>query len=234
MNLNQQPPERAIKASDSIEIHSIFNTIQGEGPYAGCRAIFVRLAGCNLQCPMCDTEYTKGRMPYTPATLLAEIVNLTYPIPELIVITGGEPLRQPIRPFVEALLVAGFKVQVETNGTLYQDLPFEHPRFMIICSPKMHYVHPKLIDHIRALKYVANVESLKGSPDGLPMKALDHPLQNKILFRPPPYWPGEVYLQPVDEQDEAKNLHNQHVVVRSCQQYGHRLCLQLHKIIGVS
>lgn len=234
MQSNNQPPERVVKDSTGIDVHSIFNTIQGEGPFAGCRAIFLRLAGCNLQCPMCDTEYTKGRMSYNVPSLVAEILELTYPVPELVVITGGEPLRQPIRPLVEALLLEGFKVQVETNGTQYRDLPFDHPRFTVVCSPKTHFVHPKLIPHIKALKYVATSESLEGSPDGLPLRALEHPLYNKTLYRPPAGWPGEVYLQPVDEQDETKNARNLHWVVASCQKHGHRLCLQIHKIIGVA
>lgn len=232
MKLNTQAPERVIKEADSISIHSIFSTIQGEGPFAGCRAIFVRLAGCNLQCPMCDTEYTDSRMPYTPATLLDELRDLTYPIPELVVITGGEPLRQPLRPHVEALLNAGFKVQIETNGTLYRDLPFDHPRLTIVCSPKMHLVHPKLIDHVAALKYVATAESLDPM-DGLPVHALEHP-DKKGLFRPPAHWEGIVYLQPVDEQDDHKNAVNQHAVVASCIKHGHRLCLQIHKIVGLA
>lgn len=233
MKPNEQPPERVVKASDSIAVHSIFNTIQGEGPFAGCRAIFVRLAGCNLQCPQCDTEYTQGRQALSVPAIVAYIRELTFPIPELVVITGGEPMRQPIAPLVEALLTAGFKVQIETNGTIYRELPFDHPRLTIVCSPKTHFVHPDLIWHIRALKYVATMASLDGSPDGLPRYALEHPLHNKQLFRPPPHWPGEVYLQPVDEKDEAANLRNQHAVVSICQRYGYRLCLQLHKIIGV-
>lgn len=233
MNLNNQPPERAVKASDLIDVHSIFPTIQGEGPFVGCRAIFVRLAGCNLQCPMCDTEYTKGRQGLSVPVIVAMIRDLTYPIPNLVVITGGEPLRQPIGELVLALLTVGFKVQIETNGTLFQELPFDHPRLTIVCSPKMHYVHPKMIDRISALKYVATVESLKESPDGLPTRALDHPLHNKLLFRPPLHWPGEVYLQPVDEQDGKRNQANLEAVVRSCRKFGYRLCLQIHKLIGV-
>ena len=232
MKLNIQPVEPVVKVSDQVQVHSIFSTIQGEGPFAGCRAIFVRLAGCNLQCPMCDTEYTEGRQAYSVPMLLDEIRDLTYPIPNLIVLTGGEPLRQPVAPFVEALLDAGFRVQVETNGTIFRELPFDHPRFTVVCSPKMHYVHPKLIDHIDALKYVATAASLDPA-DGLPRTALDHPLHNKKLFRPHADWAGEVYLQPVDEQDEKANQKNLQAVVASCQKHGHRLCLQVHKIIGL-
>jgi organic radical activating enzyme len=233
MNINPQPPEKVVLASDEIVVHSIFPTIQGEGPFAGKRAIFIRLAGCNLQCPMCDTEYTSKRTPLNVAALLAYVAELTSPRPELVVITGGEPLRQPIEPLCVALLDAGFIVQIETNGTLYRNLPFDHPRFTVVCSPKTHYVNPRLVWHIKALKYVATVASLENSKDGLPNKALDHPLHKKTLFRPPHGWPGEVYLQPVDEQNVFQNQKNLLAVVQSCVKHGHRLCLQLHKLIGV-
>jgi len=62
LSINQQKPEPRAKGDGSIlDFHSMFFTIQGEGPFAGHRSIFVRLAGCNLQCPGCDTEYTQGR-----------------------------------------------------------------------------------------------------------------------------------------------------------------------------
>ena len=222
-----------IKDSDIVVVHSIFSTIQGEGPFAGRRAIFIRLAGCNLQCPLCDTEYTQGAMPYTPATLVDEVFDLTYPIPELIVITGGEPLRQPIAKLVRHLLARGFTVQVETNGTLYRpNLPYDNPKFHIVCSPKMHTVNPELVPHIKAFKYVGGYDTLDPI-DGLPLRALDHPSKGP-LFRPPLNHPALVYLQPVDVQDEAENAKHTAAIVRSCQQHGFILCLQLHKIIGLA
>lgn len=236
MKLNPQRPERTVKDSPAptLSVHSIFNTIQGEGPFAGERAIFIRLAGCNLQCPLCDTEYTQGAMPMSIPVLVSTVKELTYPVPELVVITGGEPMRQPIGPLVSALLFAGFRVQLETNGTLYREehMPYGSPKFTIVCSPKTHFVHPDLLPYIRAFKYVATAESLD-STDGLPVRALDHPAKGR-LFRPPVDFPGTVYLQPVDEQDDQRNRLNTAAVVRSVQQHGYRLCLQLHKIIGLA
>lgn len=235
MNKNQQKVEPIVKEGSALVVHSVFPTIQGEGPFAGCRAIFVRLAGCNLQCPLCDTEYTAHRVPYEPQTLLALVAELTFPIPELVVITGGEPLRQPIGAFCRLLLDAGFKVQIETNGTLYRsDLPYDHPRFTIVCSPKTQLVQAKLLPHIAAFKYVARADDINPL-DGLPNTALDHPNKGG-LYRPNRYEferEYEIYLQPVDEQDRLANAYNLDAVVRSCRKFGHRLCLQLHKLIGV-
>src|SRR6202012_6048960 len=71
-HMNEQKPIAADYNSDgTVDVHSIFKTIQGEGPYCGERALFIRLYGCNLRCPGCDTEYTATRNSMTPA----EIVN---------------------------------------------------------------------------------------------------------------------------------------------------------------
>ena len=123
MEINTQPPE-VVQRTDGVDIdlHSVFRTIQGEGPHAGRAAVFVRLAGCNLQCPLCDTEYTEGRTEHR-SLVLAEQIDVAFgkdsPLPTgLVVITGGEPFRQNIGRFVAQLVKLGFHVQVETNGRL--------------------------------------------------------------------------------------------------------------------
>jgi len=102
---------------------SIFDSIQGEGPYLGCRQVFVRLAGCNLACSYCDTEYTRYKVLSVEETI-NEIDRLSsYPI-HSVAITGGEPLLQV--PFVNALVFLlhelGREVYLETNGTLIEAL----------------------------------------------------------------------------------------------------------------
>lgn len=237
--MNQQAPERADRREDgSVLVHSIFDTIQGEGPFVGMPCVFVRLNGCNLQCPLCDTEYTSRALRMQPEHVIAEVFAVCRRelrtdqtnIP-LVVITGGEPFRQNLEPLVRKLLATGFAVQIETNGTLYQWLPYHLTELMIVCSPKTGTVNMGLLPHIRALKYVATEHSIDPG-DGLPIHALEHPNSGK-LFRPPPGWQGEVYLQPVDEGDEYLNAKNLRAVVQSCQRHGHRLCLQVHKLIGV-
>lgn len=233
MQRNSQPAEKQDKGDGLfLAINSIFYTIQGEGPFAGSPAVFVRLAGCNLQCPMCDTEYISRRT--MSAEEIIERIQDVSPgrYPPLVVITGGEPFRQNLRLFVSALLLNMIKVQIETNGTLYGDLPFDHPNLTIVCSPKAGAINKKLAPHIKALKYVATVDSLEGSPDGLPTHALEHP-NGGMLARPPQGWRGEIYLQPVDEQNTVRNNRNLTAVVKSCMDNGYRLCLQVHKIIGV-
>lgn len=242
---NTQPVERPDRREDgSVVVHSIFYTIQGEGPYAGCPAIFVRLAGCNLQCPMCDTEYTSQRLRMDPDHVAREIDQAVHDwasergfsadIPSmLVVITGGEPFRQNLVPLVTYLLERGLRVQIETNGSYYQELPWQwtlNGHLTVVCSPKTHVVNEQLIPYIKAFKYVATAESL--TDDGLPRHALEHP-SKKLLFRPPVWWSGVIYLQPVDEKDDWANRRNRNAVVQSCMKHDYRLCLQVHKIIEV-
>ncbi|WP_046973456.1 7-carboxy-7-deazaguanine synthase QueE, partial [Dyella japonica] len=96
-------------------------TIQGEGPFCGQPAVFVRLAGCNLQCPGCDTNYTSNRKKMSHSDIWQEIVHVTGEAKtKLVVITGGEPFRQPeVVNFINYLIdMKGYRVQVETNGTM--------------------------------------------------------------------------------------------------------------------
>jgi len=249
--INTQQIEKPVKLLPNIEEHlqyldinSIFYTIQGEGPFAGRTAVFVRLAGCNLQCPMCDTEYTDrvklrpGEVAYRVGVLFFEstvrrVIAADAPTPKpLVVITGGEPLRQPIRNLVEHLLSCGYSVQIETNGTLYRDLPYSNQDLTVVCSPKTGSINHKLMPHIKALKYVASWQELNGSLDGLPSKALGHSNSGQ-LARPAQDWKGEIYLQPADHKDDNINKANLQAVVRSCMEHGHRLCLQMHKYADI-
>ena len=74
MQLNQQAMEKQDHSPHgSLEVFKIFPTIQGEGPFTGRRSVFVRLAGCNLQCPMCDTDYTSNRVRFESGALLTAV-----------------------------------------------------------------------------------------------------------------------------------------------------------------
>lgn len=228
--------------ADDLYVHSIFPTIQGEGPFVGRPAVFVRLAGCNLQCPGCDTEYTSTRTKYTPVEILSEVKNLMPPcrdgIRQLVVVTGGEPFRQPLGATVSLLLTIGYRVQIETNGTLYREfaeLSERHPRhgnLHIVCSPKTGRVHPKLEPHISAYKYVLAYDAV--GDDGLPLRALDHPCGNKGVHRPALDFPRDrVYVQPFDSGNEALNRRHMRAAIRSAEVYGFTLCLQMHKIASL-
>jgi len=101
-------------------------TVQGEGPSAGRRCGFVRLGGCNLDCVWCDTPYTwdwtrfRPRQELSHATcddLVGQVAAMDV---DMVVVTGGEPMLQQDRllPLLAAVNARGWRVEVETNGTL--------------------------------------------------------------------------------------------------------------------
>lgn len=217
-----------------LDVFKIWDTIQGEGPFAGMPAVFVRLAGCNLQCPACDTDYTSRRTEYSPDSLVMALRKYKR---KLIVLTGGEPFRQNIVPFVHLAIAERHIVQIETNGTLSVDAMLPVTGCFIVCSPKT----PKLalMDwQVDNFKYVVQSGHIS-IEDGLPTNALG---MSCGVYRPsltrkgqmhPSHDPEDIFIQPLDEQDPVKNAHNLACAKAVCMQFGYRLCLQLHKIIGV-
>jgi len=117
-------------------VKECFLTLQGEGVQTGSRAVFLRFAGCNLwsgreqdrataQCTFCDTDFVgtdgKGGGKFANAANLADHVERMWgdgPEQRLVVITGGEPMLQLDESLVGELHARGFRVAVETNGTL--------------------------------------------------------------------------------------------------------------------
>jgi len=95
----------------------IYKSIQGESSFAGLPCIFVRLAGCNLRCSWCDSEYTfSGGYEMSVQDVMAEVKKLR-PV-KLVEITGGEPMLQErdVVPLMESLLADGYEVLIETSG----------------------------------------------------------------------------------------------------------------------
>ena len=95
----------------------IYKSIQGESSFAGLPCIFVRLAGCNLRCAWCDSEYTfTGGYKLSEDQVTAEIEKLA-PV-KLIEFTGGEPMLQEreLVPLMERLLGTGYELMIETSG----------------------------------------------------------------------------------------------------------------------
>lgn len=231
---NDQPiekPEPEDVAVAGLDVHSIFSTLQGEGPFVGNPAVFVRLAGCNLQCPLCDTEYVAGRSRFSIPGIYDAILDLKTSYNPLIVITGGEPFRQKnLGEFCYFLIAKGMRVQIETNGTLYRgDLPWFSPDLTIVCAPKAAKVNPNLVPRINAWKYVVKLGDV--DMDGLPIHVLDHTVAKRVARPPVGVSKQKIYVQPADEQDLNKNADNLQVAMRSVMQHGYTLCLQTHKIL---
>lgn len=232
MKLNSQIPEKKDYQS-TLEVHSIFSTIQGEGPFCGRPAVFVRLAGCNLQCPGCDTEYTESRTRLEYEHILAIVQNRlseTNSNANLIVISGGEPFRQNISPFCDYLIEHDFDVQIETNGSMA--IPMELSQMVtVVCSPKTAKLHPSALHRANAFKYVMKAGSVR-EEDGLPLQALDH-RATPYIARPHKSFKGKIYLQPMDEQDDVLNHFNIAEVLASAMKFNYTVQLQIHKLLNV-
>lgn len=204
----------------SFDIVEIFKTFQGEGMYTGHKSIFIRLGGCNLSCKFCDTEFDDSRkMP------LQEIINKVRSLSEndevkLAVITGGEPFLQHISFLCNSLINEKFKVQIETNGTIWRDVPKE---VEIVCSPKNNgngyrSLRSDLLERVSCLKFLISkyqkeytiVPEVGQTQYGIP-----------------------VYIQPIDEYNEEKNEQNLQYVMDLCIKYKYNLSIQMHKIMGV-
>ncbi|MHB0976606.1 MAG: 7-carboxy-7-deazaguanine synthase QueE [Candidatus Aquicultorales bacterium] len=113
-----------------MKISEVFRSVQGEGVNAGVPMTFVRLAGCNLRCSFCDTEYAReGGSETSVKDILKEAVELGS---GWVCLTGGEPFMQEIGDLVEGLKTQGFFVQIETNGTLFQPIECD----WLVVSPK--------------------------------------------------------------------------------------------------
>lgn len=133
-------------APNEIMVTSTFATLQGEGPFGGEPAVFVRFSKCNRACTFCDTWFDSGDV-LTFDQILTKIHNAVdtevtrnqldkeaFMDDLLIVITGGEPMLQKnLTAFLEFLHEQGFRTQIESNGDFLRPLP---ENTTLVVSPK--------------------------------------------------------------------------------------------------
>lgn len=192
-----------------MKVNEIFYSLQGEGCHSGTPAVFVRLSGCNLRCPFCDTRHEHGT-----EMSEAEVVEAVRQYPaHLVVVTGGEPALQLTPSLVDALHAAGRRVAVETNGT--RPLPANVD--WVTLSPKDAFLGPQ------AAPVLTKADELKLLFDG--------------VCEPQPYGTIAVahrYLQPCDSGDSARNARTTAAAVDYIMRHPEwRLSLQIHKILGI-
>jgi len=241
--------ERETKG-EALVVNSVFKTIQGEGPHAGSPAIFIRLTGCNLACYFCDTEFEKGEHHFI-ADIVTEVLQLAGRTIALVVLTGGEPMRQQIVPLCYYLADAGFLIQIETAGTLWPahvgerslEQLVESGDVELVCSPKTAIVHSLITRHCQHYKYIIAADELQHqSPHGLPSMSTQFRDKPAGIYRP--YDPSRTiwvqprfdYLPVGGEQvmpDEEQNNDNMKRCVELALEHGYRVSLQTHKILGV-
>ena len=229
-------------AREGYLVHSIFYTIQGEGPWAGWPAIFIRFAGCNLRCSWCDTEFEQNAAVLSLAALLDHIIVLSEDCRcTRLVLTGGEPLLQGIYLLLLSLPLR-FQVQIETAGTVWgpdesgAKLGYALLRLdaWIVCSPKTPKVHRAVIHHTNAWKYILRAGQIDEN-DGLPTGSTQFEgcTDGKSVYRPHPNNSVPIYVHPCDDGDAVRNAHNLRAAADSALKYGYRLGVQMHKLVGL-
>ena len=205
-------------------VKEIFYTLQGEGARAGTPAVFCRFAGCNLwsgresdrssaACKFCDTDFVGDDGPgggkFETCQGLADAVERRWPRGEaggFVVCTGGEPLLQLDVPLIEALHARGFRIAVETNGTV----PAPRGVDWICVSPKS--------TTTLALERGDELKLVYPQPDAPPERfealAFDH-----------------FFLQPMDGPERESNTRKAIAYCLSHPRW--RLSLQTHKLLGI-
>lgn len=215
--------------------NDVYACIQGEGCMAGQSMALVRLMGCAVGCPWCDTKETweaaeSSRRPTLAAALgtgpawawaspdeLAAAARAAGPAIPWALVTGGEPAEQPLGPLCDALRARGFRVALETSGTAGG---FEGAAIDWLCvSPKLGMPGGKAVLP-GAVAAADEVKMVVGRPADL--DALD------ALLASCPARPGrQVCLQPVSGSQKATTL-----CVEAAKARGWRLSLQVHKFLG--
>jgi 7-carboxy-7-deazaguanine synthase len=245
------------EAQDKLFITSIFYTLQGEGPFSGRPAVFIRLAKCNLACSFCDTFFDDGDWLSIEdvKTKINILLNGKNKSKIGIVITGGEPMLQKnIASLCEAFIGTHAFVQIETNGTVYQELP---ESVTLVVSPKCatqnnvatHYLkpHKQNLKRANCLKFVITNDA--ASPyHALPDWAFD--FEKDIYISPMNiynYTPNKsktlVERSTIDEVisfwekgllNIAENQKNHEYAAKYCLEHNLILSLQTHLYAGIA
>ncbi|MBO4761278.1 MAG: radical SAM protein [Bacteroidales bacterium] len=131
-------------------INEIFYSLQGEGHWSGTPIVFVRLSGCNLRCPFCDTDFSAS-YPMTIEAIVDHVKSLSGDC-RRICVTGGEPSLQIDDDFVKAFHDAGYTIHIETNGTR----PLPKGIDWVTVSPKVDWIPgaEPVLDHADEIKVV--------------------------------------------------------------------------------
>ena len=202
-----------------LKIAEIFPSIQGEGIRQGQATLFIRLSGCNLKCSFCDTKYAwKEGREHSTAQILEKVKKIRRRFPaKWVCLTGGEPLVQDLAELVKGLKKEDFKVQVETNATLYQPLPVDW--YSISPKPDKYSYRPEYRERAREVKLIVT-------------KKLDFELIRRLRKEFPEKTP--FFLQPQSNRKWSMILGMK--LLKQALKAGQkniRLSIQLHKIYGL-
>lgn len=194
-------------APENLLVTGIFFTLQGEGPFAGCPAIFVRLAGCNrgakvgMGCEFCDTDFRFSQGKALPYQAIYEIMKQQmqgrqFIAQPLVVITGGEPMIQKnLVGFIDFLCNRNWQVQIESNGdTLLPDLKLKSSQVFLVVSPKankhsgIRQLPDDILERADAIKFLVSADPhTEEKPNhyaNIPAWATKRELRTKVWIQP--------------------------------------------------
>ena len=192
----------------SWNVNEIFYSIQGEGRHTGMPAVFVRLAGCSMNCPFCDTKYAArdGQTMSAPQLLAA----LSAWPAKAVIITGGVPTEQELPALIGVLKTAGYQVHLETNGA--RDTDVSQADFVCV-SPKK-YVSAEMLKKADVIKIVVGQ---------------DTDLEDLQKYYAYESAHTQIYLQPESNKQENIDL-----CVKLLKNHpSARLSLQMHKLANI-
>ncbi len=168
-------------------VHELFHTFQGEGVHAGKQAFFIRLYGCPVKCPWCDSAGTwhPSWVPKDVARMEAQ--DLLHAAQDAgagrVVITGGEPAVFDLEPLTCKMMANGIQVHVETSGAF--EMPWAAATNWITVSPKKWKLpHPSVYGVANEFKLIIE------TPADIPFY-LELLRNNRItpeLWTSPPIW----------------------------------------------
>ena len=199
-----------------LKVNEIFYSLQGEGAQTGKPVIFVRLSGCNLKCPFCDTKHEEG-LEMTLDDILQKVKEQSN-VCNYIIFTGGEPLLQLNEEIIQFFTHAGYGIGLESNGIIPISLSMRDLVSYITISPKK-------ID-----------ETLKVNFKNIYIDEIRVPLMNgqRITddqFKLLPY-AEKYYISPIFEVSAKNTVQNIHWCLSySLQNPIWNLSVQLHKIL---
>ncbi|MBV8373381.1 MAG: 7-carboxy-7-deazaguanine synthase QueE [Candidatus Eremiobacteraeota bacterium] len=184
----------------------VFYSVQGEGTWTGTPAVFVRLAGCNLACDFCDTDYsTKFYAAVEDVVAMVRAAGADCPT---VVLTGGEPLAQTqTGELIDALRRDGRRVHIESNGTIYATLPDD----VWLCVSPKERVDPRMAARANEAKLIVDERV---------------PEEQLAVFADKPV----ILLQPEGNKPRNVSVALEYVKTHPRR---FRLSLQTHKFIGV-
>ena len=215
-------------------VNEIFQSIQGEATFAGTPSTFVRLQGCDVGCPWCDTKYTwktdgprvtidevirkTTDNPTSAAFTAAQVVGqIAAAVPRHVVITGGEPANYDLTELSQRLVDGGYGVQLETSGTAEIRIADDA---WVTCSPKIGMPGGFKVrrDAVARADEIKMPVGKRADVDKLIDFLRDYGVSKKI-----PVW-----LQPLSQNKKASDICYQAAAI-----HGWRVSVQIHKYLGL-